>query len=107
VSSTSTNVVRSVVDLLKEMSQIQHIYNELRSLDYATMRIETINFLPMKFNNDVLFEFPLVCKPMGVLKQMQGMDKKYDNRAWSKVKIANIKNSFGLGFQSAKCLGHL
>jgi hypothetical protein len=59
VSLTSTSVVCNVVDSLKEMSQIQHIYNELRSLDYAIMRNETINFLPMKFDSDVLFEFPL------------------------------------------------
>jgi hypothetical protein len=81
VSSTSTSVVCSVVDLLKEMSQIQHIYNELKSLDYAIMRNETINFLPMKFDSDVLFEFPPICKPMGISKLMQGMDKKYDNHA--------------------------
>jgi hypothetical protein len=41
------------------------------------MKIEVVNFLPMKFNSDVLFEFPPVYKLMGVSKQMQGMDKKY------------------------------
>jgi hypothetical protein len=71
------------------------------------MRIEVINFLPTKFDSDMLFELPLVCKPMGVSKQMQGMEKKYDDHAWCKVKITNIKNSFRLGFRSAKRLGHL
>jgi hypothetical protein len=32
------------------------------------MKIEIINFLPMKFDDDVLFELPLVYKPMGVSK---------------------------------------
>jgi len=61
------------------------------------MRIEAINFHPMKFDNNVLFELPFVCKPMGVSKQMQGMDKKYNSHAWCKVKTTNI-NYFGLAF---------
>jgi len=76
---TSTNIVHNVVDLLKMMSQIQHTSNKLRSLDYATMKI-VVNFLPMKFNSDVLFEFPPVYKLMGVSKQMQSMDRKYVSR---------------------------
>jgi hypothetical protein len=79
VLPTLTSVMHSVVDSLKAMSQIWHTSNELRFLHYAAFRIEAINFLPMKFDNDMLFEFPLVCKPMGVSKQMQGMDRKYDN----------------------------
>lgn len=68
VSRTSTSVVRNVVDSLKAMLQIQHTSNELRSLDYATMKIEVINFLLMKFDGDVLFELPPIDKPMGVSK---------------------------------------
>jgi hypothetical protein len=60
--------MRSVVDLLKAMLQIRHTFNELRSLDYVTMKIEAINFLPMKFNNDVMFELPPLYNPMGVSK---------------------------------------
>jgi hypothetical protein len=33
----------------------------------------------MKFDGDVLFELPPICKPMGVSKYMQNMDIKYDN----------------------------
>lgn len=40
----STNIVHYVVDLLKIMFQIWHTYNKSRSLDYATMKIEVINF---------------------------------------------------------------
>ncbi len=58
---TLTSVVRSVVDLLKAMSQIWHTFNELRSLNYAKMRIEVVNFLPVKFDGDMLFEFPPIC----------------------------------------------
>ncbi len=93
-----TSIVRSVVDSLKEMSQIRHTSNKLRSLEYVTMRVEVINFLPMKFDGDVLFELPPIYKPMGVSKHVQGMDRKYDGHIWCKVKMTNIKNSFGSGF---------
>jgi hypothetical protein len=55
------------------------------------MRIEPMDFLPIKFNGDILFELPLICKPMGLSKQMQGMDRKYNGHTWCKVKTTNIK----------------
>lgn len=42
-----------------------------------------------------------------LLITMQGMDINYDGHVWSKVIITNIKNSFGLSFKKACCLGHL
>jgi hypothetical protein len=30
------------------------------------MRVEIVNFLLVTFNGDILFEFPLVQKPMGL-----------------------------------------
>jgi hypothetical protein len=59
------------------MFQAPHAFNELRSLDYSTMKIEVLNFLPIKFNSDVLFVLPPIRKPMGLSKQMHNMDKKY------------------------------
>ncbi len=41
------------------------------------MKIEVLNFLPIKFNSDVLFVLPPIRKPMGLSKQMHNMDKKY------------------------------
>jgi hypothetical protein len=61
------------------------------------MKIEAFNFLPMKSDNDVLFELPFICKPLGVSKHMQGMDIKYNSHAWCKVKTTNIKNFFWIG----------
>lgn len=60
-----TNVVCSVVDLLKAMSQIQHISNKLKFLDYATLKIEIVNFIPMKLDGDMLFELPLYLQANG------------------------------------------
>jgi hypothetical protein len=68
VLPTLASVVRNFVDSLKVVSQIRHTSNELKPLDYVIMRIEVINFLPMKFDGDVLFELPLVYTLMGVSK---------------------------------------
>jgi hypothetical protein len=40
------------------MSHTPHASNEVRSLDYNIKIIETMNFLLVKFDGDILFEFP-------------------------------------------------
>lgn len=61
VFPTPTSIVHNVVDLLKVMSQIWHTSNKLKCLDYVTMIVEAVNLLLMKYDGDMLFEFPLVC----------------------------------------------
>jgi hypothetical protein len=97
----------SVIYSLKAMSPTLHICLELKSLDYEVIWIELVNYLPTKFNGDILFEFPPICHPLGQLGQLQGMDKKFDGHAWCKLQTSNIHNSFRLGFRMTKCLGHL
>jgi hypothetical protein len=46
-----------------------------------------------------MFELPPLYKPMGVSKQMQGMDRKYDSHTWCKVKTTNIKNFLVWAFE--------
>jgi hypothetical protein len=41
------------------------------------------------------------------LSQMQGIDRKYNGHVWWKLVTTNIKNSIGLNFKKARCLGHL
>jgi hypothetical protein len=80
---------------------------KLKSLDYYAITIEFVNYLPTKSNGDILFELPPMHHPLGHSKQLQGMDRKYDGHAWCKLQINNIKNAFGLGFKTTKCLRHL
>jgi hypothetical protein len=63
--------------------------------------------LPTTFNGDILLELLPLPPSNPSSTQMQGMDKKYDGHAWSKVITTNIKNSFGLSFRKLHCLGHL
>ncbi len=96
----------SVVNSPKVMFLTSHTSSELKSLDYDAITIELVNCLPTKFNGDILFELPHVCHLLGHSKQLQGMDRKYDGHAWCKLQTSNIKNAFGLGFKTTKCLGY-
>jgi hypothetical protein len=71
----------------------RHAFNEFCNLDYDKIIIEIVSFLPMTFNDDILFEMHLLSLSNLSLSQMQGMDKKYDGHAWSKVITTNIKNT--------------
>jgi hypothetical protein len=85
----------------------RYTFNELQNLDYNKIHFQKVHFLPIAFNGDVCFELPPVLLIVHRLSQMQGMDRKYDGHVWCKVIITNIKNSFGLSFKKARCLGQL
>lgn len=53
----------------------------------------------INFKNDILFELLPLHQPIKHFDQMQGMDWKYDDHVWCKVKTTNIKNEFELGFE--------
>jgi hypothetical protein len=66
----------SIVNLLKTMSLTPQGCSELKSLDYSAIIIEFVNYLPIKFNGDILFELPPMHHLLGHYGQVQGMDKK-------------------------------
>ncbi len=101
-----TAPITSVVDSLKAMSLTPHASSKLKSFNYNAITIEFMNCLPTKFNGDILFELPAMCHPLGHSRQLQGMDRKYNGHVWCKLQTGNIKNLFGLGFKTIKCLGH-
>jgi hypothetical protein len=68
-------VFSSVGDLLKAMFLTSHTCFELKPLDYMAITIKFVNYLPSKFNGDMLFELPLVCHPLGHFGQLQGIYK--------------------------------
>jgi hypothetical protein len=83
--------------------------NILKKLDYGTLYIEVVNFLPPRFHENCMFVLP----PIGIssyytkAKSMDGMDKRYDGHVWTKTQTTNITNDIGLAFQSSTCVGHL
>jgi hypothetical protein len=85
------------------MSIAPHSSNKLRSPNYNKIKVKYVSFLPITFN-DIIFELLSIYFPIGHFGQMQGVHHKYNGHVWCKVKTSN---SFGLGFRSAKCFGHL
>jgi len=96
----------TIIDYLKAMFVAPHLSNELKPLDYNKIKIEYVSFLPITFNDNIIFEMTRpIYLPNGHFGQMQGMDRKYNGHAWCKVKTSNIKNGFGLGFRNIGARG--
>ena len=61
--------------------------NILKKLDYDTLQMEEVNFLPPRFDGNRMFVLP----PVGgssshtKAKSMDGMDKCYDGHVWTKT----------------------
>jgi hypothetical protein len=53
-------MVHLVVDYLHTMLVTRHVFNKFRNLDYDKITIKIVSFLPMTFNNDILFEMLLL-----------------------------------------------
>ena len=112
-TSTPSNIVPkpvgSIVHSLMKLSARKRSKNVLSRIDFNAMKLQQVDFLPPRYNGDIIFEFP----PLGVhgqnskAKQLRGMDRRYDGHAWSRTITSNIRNDFNLLFRMSSCLGHL
>jgi hypothetical protein len=70
----------SIVDSLMKLQASKGARNVFRSIDYDIFDIQRVQFLPLTFNGDVLFELPLFGNSTlnSHAKLMQGMDKRHD-----------------------------
>jgi hypothetical protein len=96
----------SVVDSLKRIRASKGVRNIFKTLDFDTLDIQRVKFLPPTFNGDVIFELPPV-DTSGSFQMMHGMDKRYDGHAWTKTVTSNIKSDMSLTFHTSTCIGHL
>jgi hypothetical protein len=96
----------SVVDSLKRIWASKGIRNVFKTLDFDTLDIQRVKFLPPTFNGDVLFELPPI-DTSGPFHMMHGMDKRHDGYAWTKTVTSNIKSDMSLTFRTSTCIGHL
>jgi hypothetical protein len=94
--STPMGSIKFVVFYLHAMVLPGQTLNDLWTLDYDKIFLQKVQFLPIAFNGDVLFELLPIFLITQDPSQMQGMDTKYDGHAWCKLVTTNIKNSFGL-----------
>jgi hypothetical protein len=99
----------SIVDSLKRIRASKGARNVFKTLDFDSVDIQRVQFLPPIFNGDVLFEL-LPVDTSGLqtpAKLMHGMDKRHDGHAWTKTVISNIKSDMSLTFCTSTCIGHL
>jgi hypothetical protein len=96
----------SVVDSLRRIRASKGVKNVLKTLDFDSLDIQRVKFLPPTFNGDVLFELPLV-DTSGPFHMMHGMDKRHDGHAWTKTVTSNIKSDMSLIFRTSTYIGHL
>jgi hypothetical protein len=81
----------------------------LSQINFDAIRLQQVDYLPPRYDGDVIFEFP----PLGdhglntKAKQLRGMDRRYDGHAWSRTITSNIQNDLKLLFRTSSCLGHL
>ena len=97
------------MDCLLHLASMHRSQNELSTMDLSTMKHETVPFLPPVFNGDVIFELP-PCGPSSSasgVRNLEGMDKRYDAHPWCKLVTTNIHNSDNLKFRKSYCAGHL
>ena len=113
VSSSALHPVtahgKNVVQCLERLATMPGRKNVLKKLDYSSIKLQTVKFLPPQFDGDVLFHFPSVgdSAKHSKAKFMEGMDKQYNGHMWTKTMTTNISNKMGLSFRSSNCVGHL
>jgi hypothetical protein len=96
----------SIVDSLKRIRASKGVRNVFKTLNFDSLDIQRVKFLPPTFNGDVLFELPSV-DTSGSFHMMHGMDKRHDDHAWTKTITSNIKSDMSLTFRTSTCIGHL
>ena len=100
---------RSIMECLKGLSNLHRSRNELSTMDLGTLTYQQVEFLPLAYDGDAIFELP-PCRPSSsssAAKNLEGMDKHSDGHPWCKLVTTNIHNSDNLKFRKSFCAGHL
>ena len=98
----------SILQCLRTLVSMPGMKNILKKIDYDTLQIMDVNFLPPRFDGNQMFVPPIGISSFHTkAKSMDGMDKRYDGHVWTKTQTTNITNGLGLAFCSSSCVGHL
>jgi hypothetical protein len=96
VANPTVSIIHSLMRLgARKRSKIV-----LSWINFDAIRLQQFDYLPPRYDGDVIFEFP----PLGdhgqntKAKQLRGMDRRYDGHAWSRTITSNIQNDLKLCF---------
>ena len=109
LGDSSSCPVISIYDSLFSLRSHRSGRSELKSFDFATFPHQKLNYLPTKYNENIVFELPpLSTVKSGGAAMLEGMDRRRDGHAWTETATTNISDPDGqLSFRYVKCLGHL
>ena len=105
----SNSPVPSIYDSLLNLGSHRAGRSELKNVDLASFSHQKVNYLPTRYNGDIVFELPpLPNVKGGGAAMLEGMDRQRDGHAWTETPTMNITDPDGqLSFRYVKCLGHL
>ena len=109
MSHGSPVICRSILECLKDLSNLHRLRNELSTLDLPTLTHKEVEFLPPVYDGDAIFELPpcQASSSSSAARNLEGMDKRCDGHPWCKLVTTNIHNSDSLKFRKSFCAGHL
>ena len=99
----------SINDYLKRLCFRRGSKSALSKLDFNNIKTEKVEFLPPRFDGDVIFELPPIghSATLSQARLLKGMDRRHNGHAWTRTITSNIKNDMGLTFHTSSCSGHL
>jgi hypothetical protein len=93
---------------LKPLASILGSRNELATVDYDKISYYKVQYLPLLYNGDVIFELlPSLVSASSFKNGMDGTDKRFDGHTWCRTITSNIHNSQGLTFRKSSYAGQL
>ena len=109
LGDSSSYPMISIYDSLLSLRSHRSGRSEFKSVDLATFPHQKLNYLPTKYNGNIVFELPpLSTVKSGGAAMLEGMDRRRDGHAWTETATTNISDPDGqLSFRYVKCLGHL
>ena len=99
----------NIVDALKMTKSKRRSKSDLTVIDFDSIDIRDVKYLPPSFDGDIIFILPPIAVDVSSMygRSMNGMDKMCDGYPWCTTKITNIQNDFRLSFRRSSCAGHL
>ena len=99
----------NIVDALKMTKSRRRFKSDLTGIDFDTVDVREVKYLPPSSDCDVIFILPPIILDVSSTygRFIDDMDKMCDGHPWCTTKTINIQNDFELSFRHSSCVGHL
>ena len=105
---SNTQECSNVMQCLRRIASIPGSKNELASIDYDKIAYHKVQYLPLSYKGDVIFELPPSRVSASTSKNtIDGMDNRFDGHTWCCTITSNIHNTLDLTFRKSSYVGQL